>query len=156
MSLCCCYGCFSLKYLCSQTFNTLSTVCNCNGVTETYVSISHAAQHSHGFGFPFCEKGCGLRTAALQQILVKMRVETLFIRHLGNEMSVPSGLVSGGVLPWCTVEKAHQKESCALQRMAGYCSPLWRGSALEPALCPAWRKQHSVHFPFKFTRKMNY
>lgn len=45
----------------------------CNGVTETYVRISHTSEHSHCFGFPFCENGCGLRTTALQQILVTMR-----------------------------------------------------------------------------------
>lgn len=72
--------CYSLRYL--------SCFEPCNGVTKTYISISHAAQHSHCFGFPFCEKCCCLRAAALQQILEKMRGETFIIRHLVNLMLV--------------------------------------------------------------------
>ncbi len=84
----------------------------------------------------------------------RLRAET-FIRHLENEIFLPCGLGSARVLPWYTVEVAHQKESHALQHTAGYFSPLWRRSALEPGLCPAWGMRHSVHFPFKFTRKIN-
>lgn len=40
-----------------------------NVIIVTYISISHATQHSYHFGFPFCEECCGLRTAACQKIL---------------------------------------------------------------------------------------
>lgn len=44
----------------------------------THISVSHAAEHSHCFAFPSSEKGCGLRTAAFQQILEKNTTESAF------------------------------------------------------------------------------
>lgn len=69
------------------------------------------------------------------------------------EFHIFSGL-GCGISPWYTEAAAHQEESGVPLYMEGCCSPLWQRSALEPALCPAWRTPRSAHFPLNFIRKI--